>query len=51
MTHLQLLQRLREIDNRDSGNVNDDRDDAIEALLEYINDSEVRQLFERISRN
>lgn len=49
MTHVQLLQRLREIDNRDSGSTDDDRDDAIEALLEYVNDPEVRELYERIT--
>lgn len=49
MTHAQLLQRLREIDNRTSGSTDDDRDDAVEALLEYINDEEVRALFERIT--
>lgn len=49
MTHAQLLRRLQEIADRDSGNVNDDRNDAIEALLEYINDPEVQELFERIS--
>lgn len=49
MTHLQLLQRLREIANRDSGSTDDDWDDAIEALLEYVNDPEVRELYKRIT--
>lgn len=49
MTHPQLLQRLREINSRGPGSLTDDRNDAIDALLDYINDKEVRELFERIT--
>lgn len=49
MNDTELLQKLHEILNRTSGNVNDDREDAVEALLDYVNNDEVRELYERIA--
>lgn len=48
MRDTELAQKLAEILSRQSGNANDDKEDAVQALLEYVNDDSIREMFERI---
>jgi hypothetical protein len=40
----ELRAQLREINDRTSGNVHDDLEDAVDLLIDYVDDAEVSQL-------
>lgn len=50
VTKLELLERLRQILDRGSSDPESDHADADDALLDYISDSEVRELYDEIER-
>lgn len=48
MTINELRNRFQAILDRESGNVDDDVEDAIQALLEYVDDPEIQEMYDRI---
>lgn len=49
MTKEELKQRFQEIIDRTTGDVESDMDDALEALFEYVDDPEIKRMYERIA--
>lgn len=48
MTIDELRNRFQVILDRESGNIDDDVEDAIQALLEYVDDPEIQEMYDRI---
>jgi hypothetical protein len=50
MTRDELLARLTRIANRTSGDPESDHADADEALLDYVGDAEIREVYNSIEK-